>query len=120
MVREIAAETGIAQAYLAKVVQRLSSSGIVESKRGYRGGIRLARPPDEISILDIDEAVDGQHGPERCLLGVVECSDERSCPAHEYWMRTKADIRNRLANLTLADLAVFERSHGGKFIRRLP
>lgn len=117
LVREIAEETGIGQAYLAKVVQRLSAAGVIESKRGYRGGIRLSRPAEQISIQDIDNAVDANRPPDRCLLGLVECSDERACPVHHYWKKTRAQIRERLANLTLAELATFEKSRLTRLIQ---
>ena len=108
MVREVAEETGISQAYLAKVVQRLVVGGIVESKRGYRGGIKLARSADEITVQDIDDAVEGSRPPDRCLLGMIACSDERACPAHTFWKKTRADIRDRLSQLTLAEIVEFE------------
>ena len=117
LVREIAEETGIGQAYLAKVVQRLSAAGVVESKRGYRGGIRLSRPAEKISIQDIDNAVDANRPPDRCLLGLMECSDERACPAHHYWTKTRAQIRERLASLTLADLAAFEKGRLARLVQ---
>lgn len=108
MVREVAAKTGIAQAYLAKVVQRLVVAGVVDSKRGYRGGISLSRPPGEISIREIDEAVEIHRPPDRCMLGMTDCSEERACPAHDYWKKTRESMRARLTALTLADIVAFE------------
>ncbi len=115
MVREIAAETGIAQAYLAKVVQRLVVAGIVDSKRGYRGGISLSRSPGDITIKEIDDAVEINRPPDRCLLGMTHCSEERACPAHDYWKKTRESVRRRLTTLTLADIVEFEapRRHAG-------
>ncbi len=108
MVREIAAETGIAQAYLAKVVQRLVVAGVVDSKRGYRGGIYLSRSPSDITIKEIDDAVEINRPPDRCLLGMTSCSEERACPAHDYWKETRESVRHRLTTLTLDDIVAFE------------
>lgn len=53
-------------AYLAKHLQSLAGAGIVESVRGPRGGYRLARPADEISVLDVVRAVEGDEPAFRC------------------------------------------------------
>lgn len=112
-VRDIAQCSGVPAPYLAKLVRRLAEAAIVNSKRGYRGGIVLARKPDEISLLEIDEAVEGGAHPDRCLLGMVECSDARACPMHSFWKKTRAEIRKTLSDTTLADVLTFEdRKHG--------
>ena len=113
LIRDIAEATGVPAPYLSKVAQRLVDLGILESKRGYRGGIRLAMAPEDLTILRIDEILDMGDNTPRCLLGGVECSDERACPAHEFWKSTRAQIRERLASLTLADVAKFEKEKSG-------
>jgi Rrf2 family protein len=113
LIRDIADATGVPAPYLSKVAQRLVDLGLLESKRGYRGGIRLAVPAEELTILQLDEALDMGDNRPRCLLGGVECSDERACPAHEFWKSTRAQIRERLASLTLADVEAFERGKTG-------
>ncbi|MCC5841597.1 MAG: Rrf2 family transcriptional regulator [Opitutales bacterium] len=114
LVREIAAATDIPPPYLAKVVQRLAAAGIVDSKRGYRGGIRMAAPPETITIAQIDKAVDLQRVPDRCLLGMTDCSDARDCPAHSFWVNQRKQIRQRLEVLTLADIVAFEARRAGR------
>src|SRR5438105_6564056 len=57
---------GVPAAYLAKTLQALSRGGIVESVPGRRGGYRLARPPAEITLLDVVEAVEGRDPSFRC------------------------------------------------------
>jgi Rrf2 family protein len=107
-VRDIAAYAEVPAPYLAKLVQRLSEAGIVISKRGYRGGIILARKPHEITLLEIDEAVEGGAQPDRCLLGLDECSDARACPTHAFWKKARKSIRKTLSETTLADVIAFE------------
>ena len=109
LIRDIAEETGVPAPYLSKVAQRLVDLGLLESKRGYRGGIRLAIPAEELTILRLDEVLDMGDNTPRCMLGGVECSDERACPVHEFWKSTRLQIRERLATLTLADVAAFEK-----------
>src|SRR6266508_5269600 len=57
---------GVPGAYLAKHLQALSQAGIVEAVPGRRGGYRLARRPDEITLLDVVDAVEGAEGSFRC------------------------------------------------------
>src|SRR5918998_6823233 len=55
---EIARTTRVPQAYLSKVLQGLVQAGIVRSQRGIGGGMTLARPPAELTILEVVNAVD--------------------------------------------------------------
>lgn len=99
-------------AYLAKHLQALSAAGIVESVPGPRGGYRLARPADEITVLDVVLAVDGDEAAFVCTeirqCGPAACADASAYPkpcgiarlmwaAEDAWRRT---LRER----TVADL----------------
>lgn len=68
--------------YLAKVLHGLANSGLIETKRGYKGGYRLAQPATSIRVLDVILALDDSHVADRCMLGMAQCSDERACPVH--------------------------------------
>lgn len=107
-IRNLAEEAVVPAPYLAKLVQRLSAGGLVISKRGYKGGIRLSRPAGEISLADIDDAIEGGREPDRCLLGMESCTDERACPAHAFWKVTRAAIRAKLESTSLLDVMKFE------------
>ena len=107
--KDIAKQTKIPKAYLAKILLSLSLSGMIVSKRGYRGGVALTRPANQISLLDIVKAVDGKLETSQCLLGLAECSDERACPVHEFWKVERQRIIDQLRCTTLADLAEFEK-----------
>ena len=61
--------------YLAKIILRLTRAGLVKSKRGAGGGISLACSAQEVSLLEIVEAVEGKHWLSDCLLGLDECTD---------------------------------------------
>lgn len=75
--KELAARLEASEATLAKVMQRLASAGLVDSKRGPAGGFRLARPGREISLKEILEAVEGPMNPIRCLFGRMICGRDR-------------------------------------------
>lgn len=109
---QIAACTGIPKAYLSKTLHALGRCGLIATKRGYQGGFQLARPAGRIRVLDIVEAVEGAAWQPRCLLGMADCSDRRSCPTHEFWKVQRERIRAELARLTLAAVSEFEAAMG--------
>ena len=113
-IRDIAECTKIPVSYLAKVIRRLSKAGILESKRGNKGGIWLKRKPEDVSLLEISGVVDGEDQFTSCLLGLENCSDARACPTHEFWKASRAAIRHELASTSLADVLAFEKSRSEK------
>ncbi len=56
---QIAQEQQIPPSFLAKIVSQLSVAGLLQTSRGARGGVSLARTPDQISLLEVVEAIDG-------------------------------------------------------------
>lgn len=99
LVREIAGQTGMPSPYLSKVLQRLCDAGIVETKRGYRGGIRLAKAPADINLLEVDLAVESNRacahtGP-----------DARP---HTFWHAFHQSYLEKLAAMTLADVLAYQ------------
>ena len=111
-IQDIAECARVPQAYLAKIVKKLNMAGIIESKRGYRGGIWLSRPAAEITLLEISEALDGESFFSGCLLGAAFCSDDRACPTHQFWKKARVAIRRELAETTLSDVVRFYKRRG--------
>lgn len=68
---------GASGAHLSKVLQRLSKAGYVRAIRGPRGGFFLARPAEEITLLEIYEAIDGPLIPSTCLFGEPVCRGDK-------------------------------------------
>lgn len=82
----------IPKEFISKILQNLTESGIVESKKGKSGGFKLAKHPSQIKLIDIVEAIDGLESFNTCVLGFPNCSDKNPCPLHEKWgeLREKA------------------------------
>jgi len=110
--RIVAKQAEVPYAYLAKRMPELVAGGLVHSVRGKHGGVLLARQPSEITLLEISEAVEARQWLGRCLLGLATCTDERSCPAHEFWKATRAQIETTLRGVTLADVIAHEKKLG--------
>jgi Rrf2 family protein len=109
---EIAAHDGLPLAYLEHLVARLRKAGLVDSRRGSRGGYMLARPPAEITMAEVVEALEGSIAPIECISqssdGSIVCSRESDpghvCPTKLLWTRVRFAIVSTLRGTTLADL----------------
>lgn len=89
---EIADKLQIPKEFVSKILQSLTESGIVDSKKGKSGGFLLAKHPSKIRLIDIVTAIDGLDLFNRCVLGFPQCSPDQPCPVHDKWgeLRTKA------------------------------
>ncbi len=109
---EIAEDDGLPLAYLEHLMARLRKSGLVDSRRGARGGYLLARPATEITMAEVVEALEGDIAPIECITadpdGSVVCSRETEpghvCPTKLLWTRVRFSIVRTLQDTTLADL----------------
>jgi Rrf2 family transcriptional regulator, nitric oxide-sensitive transcriptional repressor len=102
-VEEIAAATRVPSGYLAKVLGQLARAGVVRSQRGLGGGFALARPPDEIAILEVSNAVDPIQRIERCPLGLPEHA-RALCALHQRLDEALATVETSFRDSSIADL----------------
>lgn len=103
---EIAEAERIPPYYLAKILQDLVRSGILESVRGRGGGFRLVDRPREISVFRALEAIEPLgYLSEECILGLERCSDDVPCPLHDLWSAFRNRYTAEVRELTVADLA---------------
>lgn len=105
LVEEVAEYTGIPRSYLSKLVHKLAKRGLVVARRGHHGGVVLAKPSAEITLEELSEVIDGVAWRNRCLLGLLGCTDETPCVLHDFWQQTLEQILGRLRSVTLADLS---------------
>jgi Rrf2 family protein len=111
---EIAANDGLPLAYLEHLVARLRKAGLVDSRRGSRGGYLLARPAAQITMAEVVEALEGSIAPIECISqaadGSIVCARESTldhvCPTKLLWTRVRHSIVGTLRETTLADLLV--------------
>jgi Rrf2 family protein len=106
----IARRHTIPLAFLTKICARLVTEGILQSQRGVKGGVQLARPADEINLLQVVEAIDGPITFNRCNRKPSECARARTCPVHSVWGELCREFRARLASYTFAAIAASARS----------
>jgi len=109
---DVAEANGLPLAYLEHLVARLRKAGLVESRRGARGGYLLARPADEITMAEVVEALEGSIAPIDCISqdadGTLVCSRESHaggvCPTKLLWTRVQLSIVATLQDTKLSDL----------------
>jgi Rrf2 family protein len=114
--REIAGRYNVPLPLLMNILKQLTQKGLAKSVRGPRGGYRLAQPPDQMSLNDIIQAVEGpvhlvhciekHEGEQRGDCDLVSCCPVRS-PIHRIHDR----LVGFLSSVTLADIA--SNGHGG-------
>jgi Rrf2 family protein len=113
---EIAADDGLPLAYLEHLVARLRKAGLLDSRRGAHGGYLLARAPEEITMAEVVQALEGSIAPIECISeaadGSLVCSRESAgegetfhvCPTKLLWTRVRFSIVRTLQETTLANL----------------
>lgn len=94
--------------YLENIFFHLRRAHLVEAARGVHGGYQLSRPANQISVLDVVRAMDGD-------VALVECAspggfcpnhmDKKQCPTHALWVELSRTLSERMAAVTLQSLA---------------
>jgi Rrf2 family protein len=115
LMRDVASGEGISEKYLGQIILPLKAGALVVSQRGTRGGYSLARPPQDITVLDVVEAIEGPVAPVPCAdptmpssgRGLDACGCERLpvCVVAGVWRKLADDIRRSLSGVTLLALA---------------
>jgi len=94
----------IPKEFISKILQSLRESKIIYSTKGKSGGFSLAKPPSEIKLIDVVEAIDGLEMFNSCVLGFPECSPDTPCPVHDSWGALRTQAYEMLSNETLDKL----------------
>jgi len=97
--------TGVPEPTVAKVLKALGTSGLVISQRGARGGYRLSRPLETITVADVITAVDGPIALTACVDGGSSgCEVHGMCAVKGRWDLVNDQIRQALGAISLADM----------------
>jgi Rrf2 family protein len=102
---QIAQEKQIPPSFLAKIVSQLSVAGLLQTSRGAHGGVSLARPPEQINLLDVVEAIDGPILLNDCVSDHNNCMFDGECPMKPVWCDAQSELVERLRNISFAEIA---------------
>ena len=103
--REIAEQYDIPIELMAKVLQRLVQRGLLASHQGTRGGYQLSRPPRQITVADVVQAIDGPLTVTACSTDDEECEQFTTCNVRDPLWRVRERILTALGECTIAELA---------------
>ena len=104
LLRDIAKRQDISAQYLEHLVAPLIRAGILRSIRGAKGGIALAKPPEQIRLSQVIEVLEGSVAPVECVDNAALCSRSNECVTRDVWSDVKAAIMGVLESLTVKDL----------------
>ena len=103
--KDVAAREGISKKYLEQIVPILNHAGFLQTNRGFQGGYRLSRQPEQYTALEILELTEGSLSPVACLdSDSIACDRSGYCPTLPLWQGLRRVIYDYLDSVTLQDL----------------
>jgi Rrf2 family protein len=102
-IKAIAERQNVSENYLEQLFAQLRRAGIIISARGAHGGYELSKPPDEITVYDIIEVLEGAVEISDCI-DETACTNSKSCATRLLWVRIKESIDGVLKSTTLQDM----------------
>ena len=102
--RSIAGRQEISERYLERMMNALVNAELVRSTRGQKGGFQLLKPPSEIRLSMVIQAVEGSMTPVACVDDPEICHRYESCVAKDIWGKMKRAILDVLDSITLEDM----------------
>jgi FeS assembly SUF system regulator len=104
---QISEETGVPAPTVAKLLKELARGGLLASIRGVNGGYRMERTPEDISIAEIVQALEGPIALTACVDGADDnCNVESLCGMRGNWNKVNTAIRSALEGVSLAEMAL--------------
>ncbi len=104
-IHEIAEKNDIPFHFLGKILQTLTHKNLLISSKGPKGGVCLVKTPEEITLLDIVEAIDGlEFLHSKCIVGLSTCKGKKICALHDRWGIIRKDIYQMFAEKNIAQL----------------
>ena len=102
--KEIAASEDIPAKYLPSIIRTLARAGLIRTMRGNQGGVTLARPPEEINLLEVIEAIEGPIILVPCMRGPNSCEHEDDCRFLPVCRIIQSQMTGQLEGTTFADM----------------
>lgn len=100
----LASALGVTPPTVSKILKTLVKRKLVSSRRGSKGGYLLARPPHEISVAEVIDALENPFGLTECAVAEGRCAREGECGIRGQWQQINRIVRRSLEEVTLSDL----------------
>jgi FeS assembly SUF system regulator len=102
--RELAECVELPVPMASKILKALAREGLLDSQRGSKGGYRLARAPEELTVSEMIRVLEGPVALTDCAIGPSLCEHETMCAVREPWQMISRVVEQALSDMTLADL----------------
>lgn len=115
-IKQISFDLDIPKPFLSKILQQITRHKLLVSSKGPNGGFMLAKPANEISIMDIVSIIDGPDFFENCLIGLTTCDetqDHAHCPIHLEYAPIRNELKTLFTTKTIGNLASSISESGG-------
>ena len=109
LMKDIARSQQISEKYISRLILPLNEAGFITSFRGAKGGLKLAKQPKEITLLEIVEAMEGRIAIVDCVFDKDFCPKSNDCSACKIWSSLNKKIRKQMDEITLKDLLKSEK-----------
>jgi Rrf2 family protein len=113
LLKDIAQRQQISLSYLEHLVTPLIAGGLIRSTRGAKGGVSLAKPPEEIKLSEVIQLLEGSLAPVECVNNPELCPRSELCVTRDVWTELKNAMTGVLESTTLQDL-IERRKEKGK------
>lgn len=104
-IASMAQERHLPVPFVRRIVSRLAEVGILETFRGVGGGVALARSPEQVTLQDVIEAMEGPSCPSPCLEEPRFCPLAATCPVRGVWTQAAKVLDTHLRSVRISDLA---------------
>lgn len=104
-IKDICKEIDAPEFFTAKVLQALVKQRIINSAKGPNGGFYVDKTQENLTLMDLVIAIDGDQLFTGCGLGLRQCSEETPCPIHNDFKIIRGELSQMLKNKKLVDLA---------------
>jgi len=104
MRNELSEICNVPDSFLGKILQNLVKSGILESERGKRGGFKMSKNPEEVTVYDIIRSVEGDIVINECLVEGNTCKISGNCKIHNILDQVRCNLINELKRFSISDL----------------
>ncbi len=102
--KDISLHQSLSNKYLDHIIHGLKTSGLIINVKGKKSGYRLNRKAEDITLLDIHNALEPEIFIVECLTPECNCDRSDHCPAYQVWGGLNKIIVDYLKNVTLADV----------------
>lgn len=104
-IKDICREIDAPEFFTAKILQSLAKQGIISSAKGPNGGFYIKKEQENLALIDLVTAIDGNQIFEGCGLGLKVCSEVNPCPIHYQFKSIREQLKTMLVGTSIKDLA---------------